>query len=74
MLLGELSYAQSLGEAGGPGRVEPHVTDTDLDDEVPHSEPGQLAPIRLEPQNRPAENDSPLEGMGFELSVPLPSE
>src|SRR6266446_9196481 len=30
----------------------------------------ESGPIRVGPQNRPAENDSPLEGDGFELSVP----
>src|SRR5215472_2824084 len=31
---------------------------------------GRIGPIRREPQSRPAENDSLLEGMRFELLVP----
>src|SRR5271157_947076 len=42
VLLGQLSYAQGLGEAGGAGRVELHVADASLDNEIPHREAGKL--------------------------------
>jgi hypothetical protein len=43
VLLGELSYAQGLCEAGSAGRVELHVTDAALDNKISHREAGQLA-------------------------------
>ena len=43
MLLGQLSYAQGLGEAGGAGCVELHVTDAALDNKIAYREAGQLA-------------------------------
>ena len=43
MLFGELRDAQRLGEAGGARRVELHVADAALDDEVAHGKAGQLA-------------------------------
>src|SRR5215471_14682141 len=43
VLLGEMSYAHGLGEAGGAGCVELHVTDTALDNKIANREPGQLA-------------------------------
>ena len=43
VLLGERGNAQRLGEAGGAGRVELHVADAALDDEIAHGEAGQFA-------------------------------
>jgi len=43
VLLGQLGDAQSLGEAGGTGRVELYVTDAALDNEIAHGEAGQLS-------------------------------
>src|SRR5205823_11690649 len=43
VLLGELSYAQGLGEAAGAGRVELHVANAALDNKIAHRETGQLA-------------------------------
>ena len=42
MLLGEMSDAQGLGEAGGAGRVELHITDAARDNKIAHRETGQL--------------------------------
>ena len=43
MLLSKLGDARGLGEAGGAGCVELHITDTALDNEIAHREAGQLA-------------------------------
>src|SRR5881392_589830 len=43
VLLGEVSYAQGLGEAGGAGCVELHVADAALDDKIADRKTGQLA-------------------------------
>src|SRR5690349_13252164 len=43
VLLGEMSYAQGLGEAGGAGCVELHVTDAALDNKIAHREASQFA-------------------------------
>src|SRR5262249_40026491 len=43
VLLGQMSYAQGLGEASGAGRVELHISDAALDNKIAHREAGQLA-------------------------------
>ena len=43
MLLGQRGDAQRLGKSGGPRRVELHVADAAIDDEIAHREAGQLA-------------------------------
>src|SRR5271163_4520055 len=43
VLLGEVGDAQGLGEAGGAGCIELHVTDAALDNEIAYRKAGQLA-------------------------------
>src|SRR5262249_35489046 len=43
VLLGQMSYAQGLGEASGAGCVELHITEAALDNKIAHREAGQLA-------------------------------
>jgi len=43
VMLGEVGNAKGFGEAGAAGRVELHVTDAALDDEIAYREAGQLA-------------------------------
>ena len=40
---GQCGDAQRLGKPGGPRRVELHVADAAIDDEIAHREAGQLA-------------------------------